>query len=271
MSSTITWPSGSIVDVRSVSQLLQFLAEGKLDRYTMVWRGVANIGWPLDPGAIRKLARESDRSGIDESVLREAEDGLLQEARRLRFDRRGDGSRLSDLELLATLQHQGAATRLLDVTLNALIGAWFVVEDETERMADGALFGIDVTGREVPAELLSEDARVKDIVSRPGTWLWRPPPLDQRMRAQQAAFLLSAVPDPVTPPTSLDLTFPRQRADRLFEKAPGSGRYAKRAVVIFRIPADVKKDLRAFLTKRLGYDLESLYPDLSGFARARRA
>jgi len=267
--STDPWPLGAVVDISSASELLEHLVRGRLDRYTMVWRGSANIAWPLDPSLVRKLAGAKERGSLRESDLAGAERELLAEARRLRFDRGTDGTALSDLELLATLQHQGAATRLLDVTLNALVAAWFVVEDETQQAHDGALFAIDVTDRPLPAERVRRP--IGEAVDGSGTWLWRPPPLDQRMRAQQAAFLLSAVPDPITPQTSLDLEFKQQNAARLFDDTPGQGRFAKRAVVIFRVPPRVKRQLRDFLTRRLGFDVETLYPDLAGFARARRA
>ena len=103
MPAPVSWPAGSVVDVDSVGELLRFLAEGKLDRYTMVWRGVADVGWALDSSLVRKLAGDARRRDVTEKELRKAADELLPEARRLRFDRRSDASRLSDLELLATL------------------------------------------------------------------------------------------------------------------------------------------------------------------------
>jgi hypothetical protein len=40
----------------------------------------------------------------------------------------GASGRLSALAQLATLQHFGAPTRMIDVTLNAYIGLWFAVQ-----------------------------------------------------------------------------------------------------------------------------------------------
>lgn len=260
------WPTRSVVDVDSVEDLLRYLLAGNLDRYEVLWRGVANIDWAMDSGIVRKLARTVDRKSISEAMVADAEDDLLSEARHLGFDRTDRGRRLTDLELLATLQHQGAATRLLDATLNPLIGAWFMLEDESQDDADGALFGIDGAGKE-----LQHDAPLQEVRTGEGLRWWRPPPIEPRILVQQAAFLAGPVPEPVADRASVSLVFPNADAGRLFTSNPGSGRYAKNAAWVFRVPGRVKPALRSFLADRLRIDAAWIYPDLAGFAKARRA
>lgn len=265
------WPANAVVDVTSVDELVGLIAKGKLDQYTMVWRGVANISWPLDSSLFRKLAVQHGRDHVTEAMMQTAEQELIAEARRLRFDRMPGGEVLGDLALLATLQHQGAATRLVDGTFNPLIAAWFAVEDEQQDEEDGALLGIDMTDRSLDPQVAERGGPMRDVLSKGDFRLWRPPPVEQRIRAQQAVFILGKVPAPVTEMSSLDVKIMNRRADRLFVDNPGSGRYAKRPLFVLRVQAGVKQQLRRFLTGRLGMDAVSMYPDLAGFARARRA
>ncbi|SNY69609.1 hypothetical protein [Paractinoplanes atraurantiacus] len=102
-----------------------------------------------------------------------------------------------------------------------------------------------------------------------------PPPIDDRILIQQGSFIFSAVPGPDAAAdrsqTSLALEITRHQVSRLFVDTPGRGRYAKSPVIIFKIPSRVKPELRNFLAGRLGYTMELMFPDLAGFARARRA
>lgn len=272
----VDWPVEAVVDVDDVPALLSLLAEGRLDQYpTMTWRGVANIQWPLDSGLARRVVRSAcggERSSMTEAHVATAEAKLLRDARRLQLDQGVHGP-LSDLELLARLQHQGAATRLVDVTTNALVAAWFAVEDTSQDAEDGVIFGIDMTDSELPED--RQSLPIDQVLEGDYVWLWRSPPVDFRIRAQQGAFLFSAVPGPAVRAdrslTSLALEVTPFRASRLFAPRPGSGRYPKSPVVIFRVPARIKVRLRQFLAGRLGYTAEVMYPDLAGFARARRA
>lgn len=50
------------------------------------------------------------------------------------------GRKLTDFELLAKLQHHGAATRLIDVSRNMLVALWFTCSSEPEKT--GLLFGL---------------------------------------------------------------------------------------------------------------------------------
>ena len=107
--------------------------------------------------------------------------------------------RQSILESLATLQHFGAPTRLIDVTFNAYTGLWFAVEekynDHGERAyedTDGRIFAIDVTQRLINEidSLRSWEDRRKRPWSRLSNnqwctqaFAWRPPPFEARIAA----------------------------------------------------------------------------------------
>lgn len=258
------WSDRFVVDITRGEDLAEQVGVSALSGRTLVWRGVANMAWPLDTALYRRVSRHRTVPVGESDVARE-EQSLLAGARRLLFDRR-DGFRLSDLELLASLQHHGAATRLLDVSHNAMVSMWFATEDRTQDDADGALFAIDVTGRELPHERSTDP--LPDLLVDPGLWLWRPPPVEERIRVQQGAFILSPVPDPVPAETSLALHLADWPG---LSSGPGGDPLTSPPLGVFRIPAAIKPRLREFLRTLLGYDAESLYPDLPGYARARRA
>ena len=67
---------------------------------------------------------------------------LLEPARIRRFDVE-DGRKISDLQLLAKLQHFGAATGLLDFTWSALVALWFATQSPSGLLCDGKLFIVD--------------------------------------------------------------------------------------------------------------------------------
>ncbi len=104
------------------SQLL--IALGQLaDLPIGAWRGQASIDWTLDPSLVRRFRqhREHARDAVlTESTLRTLEKALIERARAT-----GLGEDFCELELLARLQHHGAAIRLLDCSRNAFVALWF--------------------------------------------------------------------------------------------------------------------------------------------------
>ena len=78
-----------------------------------MWRGQSDISWPLHSSAYRRLSLEIKEP--NEKKIINYEKNLLQSATHKGF-RYLDGRRLSDFDLLARLQHHGAATRLIDAT-----------------------------------------------------------------------------------------------------------------------------------------------------------
>ena len=101
--------------------------------------------------------------------------------------------------------------------------------------------------------------------------------LNERMKAQRGTFiggLLPTAPD-VAEWSSLDLRLlpraeERLRIDRLIEATRGRppARGARPPLIVFRLPPTVRRTLRRQLAERFGYTTETIYPDLSGFARA---
>jgi hypothetical protein len=159
------------------------------------WRGQAELDWRLDSGAVRRLHEprpEEDPLEMPpeylEEQLREYENRLMQRARMAGHGHH-DGRELSDLELLALLQHHGAATRLLDCTRNAYIALWFAASEHPDRY--GLVIGLDLAGSFAVHEATTLRKPMRDLLDEAGTRLsfWWPSALSPRIPAQQGFFL----------------------------------------------------------------------------------
>lgn len=272
----------------------------KDDARLFAWRGVVDASWPLHSSLYRRaLWTSSSMKAPDEAHLYELEGRVLASVHRWGLHD-GDRGRLSILAQLATLQHFGAPTRLIDVTMNAYIGLWFAVQPRYENgipmstEIDGRLFAIDITNR-----LINEDEGKRDwpdAMHRPWripeaisgtewcrhTWAWRPPAFERRIAAQNGAFLFGGVPR-----TGLGLVWPKGTAShgagrwnqdevrrhvsvplRLHVADPKAGGVSAdgQPSYTFRIKGSAKPEIRARLASLFGYTHATIYPDFPGFA-----
>ena len=112
--------------------------ESVADTGTHVFRGQSDACWRLRSGASRRLMVDGIDEGdpeYEEEYLEYHRD-LLDRARRIvPYGQRGLTE--SGLQLLARLQHFGAATGLLDFTYSPLVALWFACEDASR---DGQVF-----------------------------------------------------------------------------------------------------------------------------------
>ncbi len=193
---------------------------------TFAWRGQVSADWPLFSSLYRRLCltrgplKAADLPEEDELYLWETK--ILADVHRWGLHVSRDVGRLSILNQLAALQHHGAPTRLVDVTFNPWIAAWFAVEEKRDNGElvhednDARLFAIDVTNR-----LINENDRRRDwednlhrawpgaapkLKEKRDIWkrrrkpwcseafAWRPPHFDSRIAAQNGGFIFGGVP-----------------------------------------------------------------------------
>lgn len=159
---------GEIPEPSSIQDILDLAVDPAPDEYRAVrmWRGQADVDWPLHSTAYRRLCTKSYLVGggtiPNENDLIYYEQDLLKSA-----DHKGyrfhEGRKLPDFELLARLRHHGAATRLIDAARNILVGLWFCASSEVEKA--GLLVGIHanyVGGYEGEPEERDYDEIIKD-------------------------------------------------------------------------------------------------------------
>lgn len=197
---------------------------------------------------------------------------LLQAAREARLDRM-EGFRLPDLALLAHLQHHGAATPLLDVTVDPLVALWMVAHASTQDPTelddeDGYLFGIRRPDADrwldpLDARPYWDDDRgdVAQQLQRGVHW-YRPPDISERLRIQRGSFLVGPLVDDEA--CTLPLTW-RAKEPWLERRVKSLGKpqrppKARTDVVVFRIRSALKQELRQWMSDRAGLTREVIYP-----------
>lgn len=261
-----------------INRVLSFVGDRAL-----AWRGLSSASYSLHSTLYRHL---SNGGSVGEADLVEFESRMLDVARtRWRFDN------LGALELLAQFQHLGAPTRLLDVTFNPLVALWFAVEPKYKHGVlladlDGRLVAYDITDRQIS---LSGDWGGRELPwkRRPAGWVdelprvWRPPSYNERIPAQDSAFLLGGVPSGNSrlyrkrPGDSTKIPPWRQDEVRAVTSLPTSmwsldhkSLYPRSTPTLtIRIPAAAKADIRRVLDHRFGINTSTVYPDMYGLAQ----
>lgn len=173
---------------------------------------------------------------------------LLKRATHRGF-RRVEGHDISDFDLLARLQHHGAATRLVDFTRNALTALWFAVV--TELSHTGVLIGIHahyMGGYEGEPEARPYDDIFPGLVNVDCPQTWEPPSVSPRIAAQHSQFVYSDVVN--RPAGSLKLP-----------KEP-------KALLVVALPPDIKTRYSVILSEVFNIRHLTLFPDIDGFGYA---
>ncbi|TYO99742.1 FRG domain-containing protein [Geothermobacter ehrlichii] len=268
------------------------------------WRGNVDARWPLHSSLYRRLYWT--RGALpDERELYKKEGDILKDVHRWGLHVSTNVGRLSVLNQLAALQHYGAPTRMIDVTFNPWIAAWFAVEKkwdnggEVYEDVDARLFAIDVTNRLINEN--DEFRKWEDNFKRPWpkpaaqnandeekkiyrTWCtkvfaWKPPRFDSRIAAQNGGFIFGGVPMSQGPEGPNQ--WPKDGAGywRIHEVRQATslsirphklnasrGGVTQDAVYTFRIKSEAKESIRMQLEKNFGYKHSTIYPDFTGFS-----
>ncbi len=148
-----------------------------------------------------------------------------------------DGAKLSNMERLAVLQHQGAATGFLDFTEFPFVALWFACRELSDK--DARVFVLDIGDHRGALNSRTLEEERKDPFEPRQTVVYYEPgrSLGPRIVAQRSVFVICAprVPD----------------------------QYVKAV----HVPRESKEELRRYLT-RLGLSSTVLFGDIPGLAEA---
>ena len=236
---------GKVRQPRNFEELFKAIVGGRTESsafITRMWRGQGDIAWPVHSSAFRRVNPKDDRA------LLRYEERLLQQATHKGF-RFMDGRELSDMELLARLQHHGAATRLVDASRSALIALWFCCSSEPHKM--GALIGVhtnNLGGYEGELETRPYKEVMLDVQNLDYPMTWEPPCITNRIAAQHSQFLYSALKDSKWGSLALS-----QNEENTY---------------IFAIAPELKAVFIDILQEAFDIRYLTLFPDLDGFGQA---
>lgn len=216
---------------------------------SFVWRGEADSNWTPLPGLYRRLQKEGyDDKEITEQLVYEYETDLLCEANGMGIYGKTGGNRKNCLE---TLQHFGAATRLLDVTMDPFIALWFSCQNGFSNDTEGAIYKYEIdAGCFVWPEQISTWSTLTNnsLVGRP--ILYVPKMSNERIPAQSSAFLLTVIECNLEKGTIFT-----QESELISIKK-----------IIY--PAKLKSDLQKYLITSRHLNYYNVFPDVQGFAEA---
>ena len=216
---------------------------------SLLYRGLANVNWRVESAAYRRI-EASEGAPENHRVFKNYTLQLLEKAsnRGLRLH---EGRMLFDLELLAQLQHYGAATCLIDFTYNSLVALWFACREASEE--NGKVVAMDSTRTDAAAPDVAENVKsqnafqivgyeksqesIETFLDNKTLWQWEPLPRESRIIAQHSIFV-----------------FGKERMEDRFK-----------AVCI---PASEKSNICTELHKKFGVTEENMFSDFAGFALA---
>ena len=199
----------------------------------LLFRGHADSTWKVEASGYRRLGENATPATFHNSTKR-----LIDDARLQGLDKK-DGMKMPDLELLAELQHYGAATCLIDFTEHPYTALWFACHEHQDR--DGAVVAMASGDSEKFSEITGDnkDEKITKFLQQEKIWKWTPPHAqNNRIVAQSSIFLFG--------PSNIDTTLYEEKI----------------------IDAQSKKHIMAYLRDKLSITEQRLFSDFAGFAMA---
>ena len=191
-----------------LEQLADKIADDKISG-AYAFRGQADAAWKIESSAFRRLEKIGDGTPDKKRIITYLQKDILEPARMNRYGIK-DGQKLNDLELLAELQHHGAATCLIDFTRELLVAMWFACQihkDKDDKETDGKVFIVNINDLGVFLSLERSDLEHEDgikavlnfetrgresmpgIEQPPSHWYWSPPGMNERILKQNSLFV----------------------------------------------------------------------------------
>ena len=176
-------PAKMVKTIRTIKGFIDWLEEVK-GRFVL-YRGLADAAWEVESSAYRRIKRSQGEA--PPRVFQNYIEQLLNRAGLQGFKRRG-GEELSELELLAKLQHNGAATCLIDFTENALVALWFVCREKPKKAGKVVAMATEESEEFSIVTYERLEKPIKEFLNQGKLWKWTPERLEQPHRRAELGF-----------------------------------------------------------------------------------
>ena len=224
--------------IKTLNEFMEWVQQLESGEY--LFRGLSSARYDIIASAYLRLDSEAEPQ-----QLLELNKELIKDARLQRHDHR-NGRELSDLEVLAELQHFRAATCLIDFTYSAPVALWFACQPTSEDDPNGKVSAVrndPIRITEVTPNLLTKDTELDhffkaDENGKYPLYRWQPSQLNNRIVSQHSVFLF------------------------------GHDKIIKPDVKCI-IAADSKQEILEFLRSFSHISDMTLFPDFDGFVRRR--
>jgi hypothetical protein len=219
------------------------------------YRGQCCSSWSLEPGIIRKIKRTYTGIGQSGLLFRLSVDHIIELLKKVR-DNGYFTENECDLNILAILQHYGAATPLLDFSDDPLVALYFACQpyEENAVKSDGKIFCINyssqIRSHSSPLRPVTDPSCMNiestlDDASR-YIWYWKPSDdLCKRGEKQQSVFVFGWG------------LYWKYDTEKLIDE-----------LIILIISAENKKGILKKLEERYDISEQTLFADIHGFAQS---
>ena len=187
-----------MTEITTLNDFIQWVESinPNLEPEKYLFRGLRNKEYAVEASAWRRLPDEHDRSSLEEFL--EVNKDLINKARAQGHNDRY-GRKLTDLEILAELQHFRAATCLIDFTYSAQIALWFACQPLPEEKSGKVVAVANDPNivEEITQQILKEDRDIDSFFNKenpnkmwqPQLYRWQPYQLNNRITHQHSVFL----------------------------------------------------------------------------------
>ena len=181
------------VIIETLDQFMEWIKP--FNDWQHLFRGLSKKCYELEVSACRRLTPVN----YNVNNLLDITSELISAARDQGHDEK-NGRRLHDLEILAELQHIGAATCLIDFSRSTLVALWFACQESSrEPQEDGKVCAIR-SGDTSRFKTITHDLVEKGIdcffkadeVGKYPLYQWVPKPQNNRIIAQHSVFIFGA-------------------------------------------------------------------------------
>ncbi len=180
--------------VTKVSSLAGFVKwVNDISGQNMLFRGLANAEWGVESSLYRRL-KFNKAEDIDSDMFLERTKILIIHASEEGYDIKNN-QKLNDLELLANLQHHGAATCLIDFTKHSLIALCFACESADNKIGKVVAFDRDNTNlyNEIKKDIDKDiEYWLTEYEINKKSWILSPRKLNNRIASQQSVFVFGS-------------------------------------------------------------------------------